>query len=382
MLDRPIFKPEHHLFRQQVRKFCETYLVPNREQWEREGIVPRWLWEKAGAQGYLCPWVPEAYGGLGADFLYSLVIMEEIARAGGCGFAASLHSDIVAPYLLRLGTEEQKRRWLPGCVSGEVITAIAMSEPGTGSDLAAIQTTAIDHGDHYLLSGSKTFISNGILADLVIVVAKTDPKADPPHKGISLLLVERGMEGFERGRNLEKIGLWAQDTAELSFQDVHVPKENLLGKEGQGFIYLMQNLQQERLVVAIEAVASMERALEVTVDYTKSRVAFGRSISKFQNSQFKLAEMQTKATIARVFVDRLIQEHMQGKDIISEISMAKWWTTDMLGEVVDEGVQLHGGYGYMLEYPIARFYLDARATRIYAGSNEIMKLIIAKRMGL
>lgn len=382
MLERPIFREEHHFFRRQVRKFCETELMPNREAWEREGIVPRKLWRKAGELGFLCPWVPQEYGGVGADFLYSVVVMEEVARAGGCGFAASLHSDIVAPYLLRLGTEEQKRRWLPGCVSGEIITAIAMSEPGTGSDLAAVQTTAIDQGDHYLLNGSKTFISNGILSDLVVVVAKTDPKADPPHKGISLLLVERDMEGFKRGRNLEKMGLWAQDTAELSFQDVRVPKENLLGQEGQGFIYLMQNLQQERLVVAIEAVASMERALEITLDYTKSRVAFGRPISKFQHSQFKLAEMQTKATIARVFVDRLIEEHMQGKDLISEISMAKWWTTDMLGEVVDEGVQLHGGYGYMLEYPISKFYLDARATRIYAGSNEIMKLIIARKMNL
>jgi len=382
VLSRPIFREEHELFRQQFRRFCEEEILPYHSRWEEEGIVPRELWLKAGSQGYLCPWLPEEYGGSGADFLYSVVIIEELARARANGFGASLHNDIAVPYIYRYGTEEQKRRWLPGCARGEIITAIAMTEPDAGSDLAGIRTTAIRKDGYYLLNGQKTFISNGILSDLVIVAAKTDPDADPPHAGISLLVVERGMPGFERGRRLPKMGLKAQDTAELFFHDVKVPRENLLGEEGKGFYYLMEQLQQERLVVAIGAVSGMELAMEEIVRYTRERKAFGRSISKFQHIAFQLAEMQTWTTIARVFVDRLIEEHMAGKEIVSEVSMAKWWTTEMLWEILDRGVQMHGGYGYILEYPIARQFLDARVQRIYAGTNEIMKLIIARRMGL
>lgn len=382
MLDRPMFKEEHRIFREQVRKFCEAEIVPHQETWEKNKVVPREVWRKAGAAGLLCPSVPEEYGGAGADFLYSVVVMEEFARVGCSGFAAPLHSDVVVPYIEAFANDEQKKRWLPGCVSGEIITAIAMTEPGTGSDLAGVQATAVDKGDHYLLNGQKTFISNGQLCDLVIVVAKTNPQADPPHTGISLLVVEKDTPGFERGRNLEKMGMKAQDTSELFFTDVKVPKANLLGDEGMGFMYLMQKLQQERLVVAIASAAGMEYAVTETIKYAQERKAFGRPIAKFQNTQFTLVDMHTKATIARVFVDRLIEEHMAGNMIVAETSMAKAWCSDMLCEVVDDGVQVHGGYGYMMEYPIAKAYLDARVQRIYAGTNEIMKVIIAKTMGL
>lgn len=382
MLQRRIFREEHEILRHEFRRFCEEEIIPYHPRWEEEGIVPRELWLKAGSQGYLCPWLPEEYGGAGADFLASVVIIEELARARASGFAASLHSDIVVPYLYHYGSEEQKRRWLPGCARGELITAIAMTEPAAGSDLAGIQTTAIRKDGYYILNGQKTFISNGILADLVIVVAKTDPDAQPPHKGISLLVVERGMPGFERGRRLPKMGMKAQDTAELFFSEVKVPRENLLGEEGMGFYYLMNQLQQERLVVAIGAAAGMEFALEEIVRYTRERKAFGKPLSKFQHIGFQLAEMKTWATLARVFVDRLIEEHIKGSPIVSEVSMAKWWVTDMLWEILDRGVQMHGGYGYILEYPIAKQFLDARVQRIFAGSNEIMKLIITKEMGL
>jgi acyl-CoA dehydrogenase len=382
MLPRSLFKEEHNLFRSAFQKFCEKEIVPYHQKWEEEGIVPRSLWEKAGKEGFLCPWLPEQYGGPGGDFLHSVIITEELARIRAHGFAAGLHSDIVVPYLYRYGTEEQKNRWLPRCAKGEIITAIAMTEPQAGSDLAGIQTTAIKKDGYYILNGQKTFISNGILADLVIVVAKTDPQKDPPHAGISLLVVERGMPGFERGKKLKKMGCHAQDTAELFFQDVKVPRENLLGEEGKGFYYLMEQLQQERLMVAIGAVVGMETAMEEILRYTKERKAFGKPISKFQHISFQLAEMQTYTTIARVFVDRLIEEHMKGNSIVSEVSMAKWWTTDRLWEILDRGVQMFGGYGYILEYPIAKQFLDARVQRIYAGTNEIMKLIIAKQMGL
>lgn len=381
-MKRTIFREEHDIFREQFRKFIEVNITPFHEEWEKQQMVPRELWLKAGAQGYLCPDLPEEYGGSGADWLYSVVIMEELARSGASGFAASLHSDIVVPYISSYGSEEQKRRWLPGCARGEIITAIAMTEPGTGSDLAAIKTTAIDKGDYYLLNGSKTFISNGQLCDLVIVAAKTDPNANPPHAGVSLLVVEKDMPGFERGRNLKKMGMHAQDTSELFFNDVKVPKENLLGVPGGGFMYLMQKLQQERLCVAIAAVEGMLRVFDHTKSYALEREAFGKPLAKFQHNQFKLVEMYTYATIARVFVDQLIVAHMAGENIVSEVSMAKWWTTEMLGWCADQGVQIHGGYGYMQEYPICKDYLDARVQRIYAGSNEIMKVIIAKQLGL
>jgi len=381
-MDRGLFQEEHNIFRQAFRRFCEQEIVPHQEAWMEAGIVPRELWTKAGAQGFLCPEVREEYGGAGADFLYSVVIIEELARIGESGFAASLHSDVVVPYLDSFGSEAQKQRYLPGCVRGETISAIAMTEPGTGSDLAAIQTTAIDQGDHYLLNGAKTFISNGILADLIVVVAKTDPKAEPPHAGVSLLLVDADRAGVERGRNLKKMGMKAQDTAELFFHDVRVPKENLLGDAGAGFYYLMTKLQQERLVVAVAAADAMFRAYRNAETYARERKAFGRPIHKFQHLQFELVDMYTYATVARTFVDKCIAEHMAGANIVSEVSMAKWWVTEMLGKVCDTAVQIHGGYGYMLEYPVARDYLDARVQRIYAGTNEIMKLIIAKQLGL
>lgn len=381
-LKRRIFKEEHNIFREQCRKFAEAEIAPNIEKWEKDKQVSREVWKKAGQQGFLCMWADEKYGGSNADLLYSIVLAEEFSRVGHSGFGAGLHSDVVAPYIRDFANDEQKQRWLPGCVDGSIITAIAMSEPGTGSDLANITTTAIDKGDHYLLNGQKTFISNGILADLVIVAAKTNPQANPPHAGVSLLVVERGMPGFERGRKLEKIGQHGQDTAELFFNDVKVPKNNLLGKEGHGFYYLMKNLQQERLMVCIGAVSHMWRILEHTMTYTQDRKAFGRPIASFQNSQFKIAEMYSYCVIAQTFVDRLTEEHMAGEDIVAEVSAAKWWLTDMEFKMADEGLQLHGGYGYMVEYPIARDFVDSRVQRIYAGSNEIMKVIIAKKLGL
>jgi len=372
---------EHEDFRKTARTFYEREVVPHHDQWEQDGIVPRDLWLKAGEAGLLCFDVAEEYGGAGVDdFRYNVILSEEQTRANASGPGFSVHTDIIVPYLSSLGSEEQKQRWLPGTVSGEIITAIAMTEPGAGSDLQGIRTTAVDKGDHYVLNGSKTFISNGINADLVIVVARTDPEAG--HKGISLLVVERGMEGFERGRNLDKIGLHAQDTAELSFTDVAVPKENLLGEEGEGFIYLMMNLPQERLIIAAQALAAAEAIVEMCIDYAKTREAFGKPIGKFQNTQFKLAECATEVEVGRAFLDRLVGEHLRGEYLVKECSMAKLWQTEMLARVVDECLQLFGGYGYMLEYPISRAYMDARVQRIFAGTNEIMKVIIAKQMGL
>ncbi len=358
-------------------------MVPHIEQWEKDGIVARDLWLKAGQQGFLGISVPEEYGGAGIDdFTYNAIMAEEYTRANvtsaGAGFG--LHNDVVLPYFLNYASEEQKQRWLPGMCSGELITAIAMTEPNTGSDLAAVRTTAIRQGDYYLLNGQKTFITNGILSDVVIVVAKTQPELR--HKGISLLVVERGMEGFKRGRNLQKVGLKAQDTAELSFEDVRVPVENVLGEEGKGFYYLMRQLAGERLSVATMAIAACEAALAMTLDYCQQRTAFGQPIGSFQNSRFKLAEMQTEIEIGRVFVDRCIEDYNDGALTAETAAMAKWWTTDLQKRVVDQCVQLHGGYGYMLEYPIARAYLDARVTSIYAGTNEIMKEIIGRAMGV
>jgi acyl-CoA dehydrogenase len=378
---RDLFTAEHEDFRKTVRTFFEREVVPHHEQWEKDGIVPRELWRKAGEAGLLCFDVAEEYGGPGVDdFRYNVIVSEEQTRAGANGPGFSVHSDIIVPYLSSIANDEQKRRWLPGCVSGETITAIAMTEPGAGSDLQGIRTTAVDKGDHYLLNGSKTFISNGINADLVIVVARTDPEAG--HKGISLLVVERGMLGFERGRNLDKIGLHAQDTAELSFTDVVVPKENLLGEEGQGFIYLMMNLPQERLIIAAQAAAACEYVVELCLEYAKTREAFGKPIGKFQHNRFLVAEMATEARVTRAYVDDCLRKHLDGKLDAVDASMAKWWATETQNKLVNQGVQLHGGYGYMMEFPIAKAYLDSRISTIYGGTTEIQKEIIGRSLGL
>jgi alkylation response protein AidB-like acyl-CoA dehydrogenase len=381
-MKRNIFEEEHRIFRDSFRAFVKSEIVPFHDRWEEKGMVPRELWREAGKNGFLCMAVPEEYGGAGVDdYRYNMIVNEELARAGASGPGFALQSDIVAPYLLRYGNEEQKLRWLPRLVSGETISAIAMTEPNTGSDLAAIQTTAVRQGECFVVNGAKTFITNGILNDLVIVVARTSREAKP-HDSLSLLVVERGMTGYERGRKLEKIGMRAQDTAELFFNGVHVPGGNLLGEKGKGFRYLVEQLPQERLSVAVAAQAGAEAALEWTLAYCRERKAFGKPIGSFQNSRFKLAEMKTKLEVTRVFLDRCVMEHNQGALTTEEASMAKWWTTDLQKSVVDECLQLHGGYGYMREYPIARAYCDMRAAPIYAGTNEIMKEIIGKGMGL
>jgi acyl-CoA dehydrogenase len=379
-MERRVFTAEHELFREQFKKFCAREVTPNIEKWEDQRIVDREAWRKAGEQGYLCPSLDVRYGGSGVDFGYAAIINEEIIRAGSSGFTMGLHSDIVVPYIEAFGTEAQRERWLPGCASGETITALAMTEPNTGSDLASIKTTAIRDGDHYVINGQKTFISNGILCDLVIVAAKTDPESR--HGGVSLLVVENGTPGFEKGRKLAKMGMHSQDTSELNFSDCRIPADNLLGQEGQGFYYLMEKLQQERLVCAIGAQAAIEVVLAETVKYTQERTAFGKPIAKFQNTQFKLAEIATEVEIGRVFVDRLISEHMAGTPIIKETSMAKWWVTEMCKKNIDLCLQFYGGYGFMEEYPICRAYRDARVQTIFAGTTEIMKIIIAKSMGL
>ncbi len=382
MPERPsILEQEHEDFRSIARAFFDKEVVPFHQQWERDGIVDREVWRKAGERGLLCFDVEEAYGGAGiADFRYNMVLAEEATRAGASGPGFSVHTDIIVPYISTLGTDEQKQRWLPGLVSGDLISAIAMTEPGAGSDLQGIRTNAVDAGDHYVLNGSKTFISNGILSDLVIVVARTDPAAG--HQGISLLVVERGMEGFERGRNLDKMGMHAQDTAELSFTDVHVPKENLLGAEGSGFVSLMQNLPQERVSIGFIAVAAIENVLDMCLAYAKEREAFGKPIGKFQHNRFVLAEMATEAHIARVFINDCVLRLNAGEVDTALASMAKWWTTELQKRCVDAGVQLHGGYGYMNEYPIAKAYTDSRIQTIYGGTTEIQKEIIGRMLGL
>jgi alkylation response protein AidB-like acyl-CoA dehydrogenase len=371
---------EHLMFRDAFRRFVETEITPYHEQWEKDGIVPRELWLKAGAAGFLSLDVDETYGGMGEkDFRYNTLISEELVRVSASGPGFSVHSDMVVPYISQYGTKAQKKRWLPGLVSGEIISAIAMSEPNTGSDVAGVQTTAVLQGDHYLINGQKTFISNGILNDLVIVAAKTNPDAGA--HGVSLIIVERGMDGYEHGRNLEKIGMHAQDTAELYFHDVKVPVDNLLGEENMGFIYLMQRLPQERLTIAVGAIAAAETALEWTINYCQERTAFGRPIGKFQNSRFMLAEMKTEIEIGRTFIDHCILLHNKGELSVEQAAMAKWWTTDLQVRIIDQCLQLHGGYGYMMEYPIAKAYIDSRAQRIYGGTNEIMKEIIGRAMG-
>jgi acyl-CoA dehydrogenase len=376
---RAIFGDDHALFRDSVRRFVETEIMPHHAEWEKAGQISREAWLKAGELGLLCASMPEEYGGAGADKRMSIIVMEELARAGASGPGFGLHSEIVAPYILNYGSDEQKRKYLPKMASGEIIGAIAMTEPGTGSDLQGVRTRAEARGNQLVVNGSKTFITNGQMADLVIVVAKTGEK-EAGAKGISLVLVERGAEGFRRGRNLEKIGLKAQDTSELFFDEVQVPATNLLGEEGQGFVYLMQELAWERLQVAIAAVANAEAALEWTIAYTKEREAFGRPIAGFQNTRFKLAELKTQLTVARVFVDRCVELMLEDQLDPATGAMAKYWTSDLQCRVVDECVQLHGGYGYMWEYPIARAFADARVQRIYAGTNEIMKEVIARTL--
>ncbi|MGE7543529.1 acyl-CoA dehydrogenase family protein [Sporosarcina newyorkensis] len=381
-MERAYLHGEHEIFRRSLRKFLEKEAFPYYEQWESEKQVPRSFWKKAGAQGYLCPWADEKHGAFQADFGYTVVLSEEFERVGTGMVGVGLHNDIVMPYIASYGTDAQKAAWMPGAITGDLISAIAMTEPGTGSDLAAVKTTAIKDGDEYILNGEKSFITNGHSADLVVVVCKTNPKAQPAHKGISLIVVEAGTPGFTKGKKLRKVGQHANDTCELIFEDVRVPASNLLGEEGKGFYYLMAKLQQERLMVAIQSIAASEIMLDSTIEYVKQRKAFGRSISQFQNTQFKLAELKTEIQIGRTFIDRLIVDHVAGKDVVTEVSMAKWWTTDLAKKVANECMQLHGGYGYMEEYDIARRYRDVAVSSIYAGSNEIMKVIIAKNMGL
>ncbi len=380
MLPRSLFNEDHAIFRESVRRFLENEVVPFHAAWEEQGYVDREVWLKAGANGLLCSSMPEQWGGSGADRLYSVIVMEEIARVNATGLGFVLHSEIVAPYLLRYGTDEQKARYLPKMASGEMIGAIAMSEPAAGSDLQAVRTTAVRDGDYYVLNGSKIFITNGWHADLVIVVAKTDPAAGA--KGTSLFLVERGMPGFEKGQRLKKVGLKAQDTSELFFNDLRLPASHLLGKENQGFIYLMQELPWERMQIAIAAIESAQAAIDWTVDYVKQRKVFGTTVSSFQNTRFKLAELQTEVQIGRVFVDRCLEALQEDKLDTATASMAKYWCSDLQGKVLDECVQLHGGYGFMWEYPVARAWADARVQRIYGGTNEIMKELITRSMGL
>ncbi|WP_100372849.1 acyl-CoA dehydrogenase family protein [Bacillus sp. FJAT-45037] len=373
---------EHHIFRRAIRGFLEKEIKPHYEKWEKEELIPREVWYKLGSEGLLCPWLPVEYGGGAADFGYSFVLIEELERIGSSLVGIPLHNDVVVPYMYHYGTREQKERWLPKCTTGEFVSAIAMTEPGTGSDLAAIRTTAIKKGDSYVLNGSKTFISNGLHGDLFVVVCKTNPHATPAHKGISLLVVEADTLGFIKGKKLDKVGLRSQDTLELTFEDVQVPASNLLGEEGRGFYYLMEQLQQERLIVAIAAATSARRTLDLTLDYVKGRKAFGQPIGSFQHNQFSLVEMETKVEIGETFLHSLVTRHMNGEDVVKEVSMAKWWLTDLAKEVVSTCVQLHGGYGYMEEYEISRRSRDIPVSAIYAGTNEIMKSIIAKKMGL
>jgi acyl-CoA dehydrogenase len=381
MIERTLFGPDHEAFRDAFRRFMDKEIAPFHEAWEEQGYVAREVWNKAGANGFLCMSLPEACGGSGADLLYSVIQFEELWARGFTGIGFGLHSEIVAPYILRYGTEAQKANYLPKLASGEMIGAIAMSEPAAGSDLQAVRSTALKQADgSYLLNGSKTFITNGWHADLVIVVAKTDPAGGA--KGTSLFLVERGMPGFEKGKRLKKLGLKAQDTSELFFNEVRLPADALLGGEGRGFICLMEQLPWERLQIAIGAVAASQAAIDQTVSYVKERQVFGQPVAAYQNTRYTLAELQTEVQVAQVFVDKCIELLMVEKLDTATASMAKYWTTDLQCKVMDECVQLFGGYGYMWEYPVTRAYADARVQRIYGGTNEIMKEVITRAMGL
>jgi len=380
-MKRRIFDADHEAFRDTVRSFCEKEIAPHHDQWEKDSIVPRDVWTKAGDLGLLGFMMPEEHGGGGvSDFRYNAILTEEITRIGASGIGFVIQTDLVSGYLLSLATDEQQARWFPKFCSGEMITAIAMTEPGTGSDLQGIKTTAVLDGDEYVINGSKTFITNGINADFVIVVCQTDPSAGA--LGFSLIAVERGAEGFERGRNLDKIGLKAQDTAELFFDDVRVPATNLLGEAGKGFIYLMEKLPQERLSISVVAAAASRRMIDLTLEYVKERKAFGKPIGSFQNSRFTLAELETEAQIAQVFVDRSITELNDKTLTVEDAAMGKWWTTELQKKVADQCLQLHGGYGYMSEYPISKAYLDTRIQTIYGGTTEIMKEIVGRGLGI
>lgn len=378
MMSRTVYAPEHELFRDMVRRFVEQEIVPFHAQWEKDGIVSREVWRKAGEQGLLCSFVPETYGGPGGDFLHTAIVIEELAKVEATGPAFHLHSGIVAPYILHYGTEAQKQRWLPGMCAGELIGAIAMTEPGAGSDLQGMRSRATRDGDAFVLNGQKTFISNGQIADLVITVAKTDPEAGA--KGMSLFVVERDDPGFSRGRNLEKVGWHAQDTSELFYSDVRLTADRLLGEENRAFRYLMQELAQERLIVALRSITTLETAVANTVAYTKQREAFGKPLFALQNTRFKLAECHTQAAVTRCFVDRCLALHMQGELDANDAAMAKLQATEALNRVLDECLQLHGGYGYMWEYPIARAWAGHRVSRIAGGSSEIMKEIISRTL--
>ena len=375
---RTVFREDHEMLRQTVRRFLERECKPRQAQWDHDGKVDRETWLKAGREGLLCTALDPEWGGAGGDFGHSAVIVEEIARAGISGLGFGLHSDIVAPYIERLGTEAQKRQWLPKAASGEVILAIAMSEPGAGSDLKAIRTTARREGDEYVINGAKTFISNGLNCDLIVLVAKTQPELGA--KGVSLILVEADRAGFKKGRKLEKMGQEAADTAELFFEDVRVPASNLLGEENKGFAYLMQELAQERFIIAVGAATKLEVMLDETIRYTKERKVFGQTVFDFQNTRFKLAEIKARTTALRMMVDQYLAEHMRRKLTVEEAAIAKLYATEELGRSLDELLQLYGGYGYMMEYPIARAFVDSRVNRIYGGTSEVMKELISRKL--
>ena len=375
---RTVFREDHEMLRQTVRRFLERECKPRQAQWDQDGKVDRETWLKAGREGLLCTALDPEWGGAGGDFGHSAVIVEEIARAGISGLGFGLHSDIVAPYIERLGTEAQQRQWLPKAASGEVILAIAMSEPGAGSDLKAIRTTARREGDEYVINGAKTFISNGLNCDLIVVVAKTQPELGA--KGVSLILVEADRAGFKKGRKLEKMGQEAADTAELFFEDVRVPASNLLGEENKGFAYLMQELAQERFIIAVGAATKQEVMLDETIRYTKERKVFGQTVFDFQNTRFKLAEIKARTTALRMMVDQYLAEHMRRKLTVEEAAIAKLYATEELGRSLDELLQLYGGYGYMMEYPIARAFVDSRVNRIYGGTSEVMKELISRKL--
>ena len=375
---RTVFREDHEMLRATVRRFLERECKPRQADWDREGRVDRETWLKAGREGLLCTALSPEWGGAGGDFGHAAVIVEEVARSGVGGLGFGLHSDVVAPYIERLGSEELKRRWLPGCASGEVILAIAMSEPGAGSDLKAIRTTARREGDEYVINGAKTFISNGLNCDLVVVVAKTDPALGA--KGVSLILVEADRAGFRKGRKLDKMGQEAADTAELFFEDVRVPVSNILGEENKGFGYLMQELAQERFVIAVGAASKLEAMLEETIRYTKERIVFGKPLFDFQNTRFKLAEIKTRTTTVRMMVDQYLAEHLRRRLTVEEGAIAKLYATEELGRALDELLQLYGGYGYMMEYPICRAFIDSRVNRIYGGTSEVMKELISRNL--
>ena len=378
MIPRHIFESEHDVFRDTVRKFLMEEAYEQHVQWEKDGQIDRNFWYKAGEQGMICPGAPEEYGGVGADFRYNMVVSEEVSRLGLTGIGFSLHNDVTTPYLTNVANEAQKQKYLQRCISGDCIVAIAMTEPGTGSDLQGIKTSAVDMGDHYVLNGSKTFITCGQQADIVLVVCRTNPDPAAGAKAFSILIVEGGMPGFERGRNLDKLGQKAQDTSELFFNDVKVPKENLLGEEGMGFIYLMRELPQERLSIAVSAMAGCESVMAQTVNYVKERKAFGKSIADFQNTQFTLAQLEAEVTAMRIFIDRCAELLLRSELTTVDASKAKLLATELQGRVTDQCLQLHGGYGYMWEYPVTRAYADARIQRIYGGTSEVMKLIIGR----